>query len=85
VNLKIVGRVQGVSYRASAQQKANELGIFGWVRNLPSGEVEAHAEGTQASVSAFIAWCRRGPLLAVVTDVQTVPAESEGFTSFAVR
>jgi acylphosphatase len=85
VLLKIEGRVQGVSYRASSQKKAQELGVFGWVRNLPSGEVEAHAEGSPAAVDAFVAWCHRGPLLAQVSHVYTSQTAPEGFTSFQVR
>ena len=41
----IYGKVQGVSFRASTQNKASELSIKGWVRNLPNDTVEVHAEG----------------------------------------
>src|SRR5205814_10371244 len=70
VELVISGRVQGVFYRASAQQEAQRLGLHGEIRNLPGGEVEAVVEGEQTEVDEFIAWCRRGPPAADVEDVR---------------
>lgn len=69
VHLVISGLVQGVSYRASAQDEARGLSLAGWVRNLPSGDVEAVAEGPPEVVERFVAWCRRGPSEARVTGV----------------
>ncbi len=56
-------------YRGSAQEEGERLGLCGWVRNLPTGQVEAEVEGPAEAVDSFIAWCRRGPPLARVTDV----------------
>ena len=64
------GRVQGVFFRASAQQEGLQLGLTGEVRNLPDGCVEAIVEGERAAVEDFVAWCRRGPPSAEVDDVQ---------------
>ena len=55
------GRVQGVGFRYMAQEEASRLGLTGWVRNLPTGEVEGEVEGEAARVDAFCAWCKRGP------------------------
>lgn len=63
------GRVQGVYYRASAQARAQALGLRGWVRNLPDGRVEMRAQGTRPRVEELIAWCRKGPPAARVTEV----------------
>lgn len=63
------GFVQGVGYRASARHEALRLGLAGWVRNLPGGEVEAEAVGDAAAVEAFVDWCRRGPPSAEVDEV----------------
>ena len=72
--LVIRGRVQGVGYRDAAVQAAFELGVFGWVRNLPDGSVEALAQGEPEAVERFVAWCRRGPPLARVADVTSTDA-----------
>jgi acylphosphatase len=58
---RIEGRVQGVWFRASTRETARELGLSGWVRNLPTGEVEAVFEGPKDLVEEALSWCRRGP------------------------
>jgi len=68
--LLITGRVQGVWYRQSTKEEADRIGgISGWVRNLPDGRVEAVAEGPQEQIEALVAWCREGPRLARVSEV----------------
>lgn len=76
VRLRVRGRVQGVWFRGSAQERARELGLVGWVRNEPDGSVELEAEGSRDAVDALTAWCRTGPDLARVdaVDVASVPA-----------
>jgi acylphosphatase len=68
--LLISGLVQGVFYRASAQQQGLRLGLSGEVRNLATGDVEAIVEGPKERIEEFIAWCRRGPPAARVENVQ---------------
>ena len=70
VHLVVSGRVQGVNYRSNAQRRASQLGLVGWVRNLPDGGVEAVAEGPGEKVEEFLNWCKRGPILAYVSDVE---------------
>ena len=83
--LVISGRVQGVFYRASAQQEAQRLGLHGEIRNLPGGEVEAIVEGEKSQIDEFIAWCRRGPPAAEVEDVRVRFGEPRGeFRTFRV-
>lgn len=81
----VSGRVQGVAYRASAQRKATELGLTGWVRNLPDGSVEACAVGTTAQLAAFEDWLWQGPRLAAVTAVTGHDAPVEPLDAFVVR
>ena len=83
--LVITGMVQGVFYRASAQQEALRLGLTGEIGNLPGGEVEATVEGEKAQIEDFIAWCRRGPPAARVENVQIRWAEARReFRTFRV-
>ena len=84
VILTVHGRVQGVFYRDSTMRKARELGLAGYVRNLPDGTVEVVAQGQAAALEDLIRWCGDGPPAAVVTEVRTsyedpVPGLS-GFT-----
>jgi acylphosphatase len=67
--ITISGVVQGVYYRHSAKQKADELRLRGFVRNLPDGSVEAVAEGQEEDVKSLIEWCKRGPRGALVDRV----------------
>lgn len=78
MELRIVGRVQGVLYRASARAKARELGLSGYARNLDDGSVEIVAEGEEASLKRLVAWCRVGPPAARVTRVEIVRAPATG-------
>jgi acylphosphatase len=66
----VAGRVQGVFYRASTRQRAQELGCRGYAHNLPDGRVEVLAVGEPAAVHALIEWLRQGPPAAHVTDVK---------------
>ena len=86
VHLLISGRVQGVFYRASTEAKARELGLGGWVRNLPDGRVEAVAEGPRAMLEQLVAWCHQGPPAARVGHVEPVFSEASGeFGDFSQR
>jgi len=76
-HLHIVGYVQGVGFRESMRAKAHELGISGWVRNRRDGSVEALLRGAPEAVDALIAWARRGPAMARVTDVRINPPPPE--------
>lgn len=55
------GLVQGVSFRHYTRRRALELGVTGWVRNLPDGTVEGLLEGDSSAVQALVEWCRSGP------------------------
>jgi acylphosphatase len=88
VRAVVSGRVQGVFFRASTAERATELGLRGYVRNLPDGSVEVMAEGTATAVEALLDFCRTGPPAARVERVQVdeKPAGSSGEeAAFRVR
>jgi acylphosphatase len=70
-HVKVSGQVQGVFFRDSTRQKAEELGLAGWVKNLPDGQVEALFEGPSERVREMVRWCEEGPRHASVANVYT--------------
>jgi len=86
LHLIIAGRVQGVFFRAHTQEVAHKLGIVGWVRNTPDGNVELVAEGEKAALEKFLEWCNHGPPSAMVTDVNMEWQKGTGeFKKFEIR
>ena len=84
-HFRISGRVQGVCFRMYTQEQARRLGVVGWVRNLPDGDVEVLAEAEEDSLTAFLEWCRQGPSYAHVTRVQEQFSEPTGeFSEFRI-
>jgi acylphosphatase len=78
--------VQGVFFRDSTREKAEGLGLAGWVRNLPDGRVEALFEGPSQSVREMVGWCEQGPPQASVEDVETEFESARGdLQGFEVR
>ena len=80
----VSGRVQGVFFRTECAAEARRRGVSGSVRNLPDGRVEAVFEGPPGQIEEMVAWCRRGPSLALVDDVETVALEPVGESGFRV-
>ena len=83
-HLIITGRVQGVGFRFYMERKARTLGIAGWVRNCRDGSVEAVVQGSSDAVETMIAWARRGPPSAVVSEVKISEGSGE-FLAFELR
>lgn len=65
----VSGRVQGVWFRAGTREQAQKLGLTGWVRNLPGGEVEVTACGPKDRLEQLHQWLHQGPRRAEVTEV----------------
>ena len=76
-HLRIAGRVQGVGYRDALRAEAQVNGINGWVRNRRDGTVEALVQGSPEAVEKILAWAKRGPPAARVTDVNASTTQSE--------
>lgn len=85
-HLLVEGRVQGVSFRAWTERKGSELGLQGYVRNLPDGRVEVVAEGPEDALDTLEQWCWQGSPAANVTGVSSEnQAASGGFNGFVTR
>ena len=81
----VSGVVQGVFYRASTQDKAQLLGLVGWVRNRKDGTVEICVQGFQPQLDDLLHWCHRGPDQAHVTNVDVYSEDvSSIFNSFDI-
>ena len=74
----VSGRVQGVWYRDSCRDRAEMLGVRGWVANRSDGAVVAELEGDERSVDALVAWMRAGPPRAVVTNIDVTELSGTG-------
>lgn len=86
IHCLISGRVQGVCFRAATQDRARELGVAGWARNLADGRVEVLAGGPASAVDALRAWLDEGPPAARVEQVETAEADPSGVpATFEVR
>ena len=86
VHVLVRGRVQGVGFRYFALDTAQNLGLVGWVRNLPDGTVEAYAEGNKRTLESWIDHLHQGPSLSRVDSLDThwqIPSET--FTIFQIR
>ena len=85
VHVLIVGRVQGVGYRAWCADTASALGLSGWVRNLRSGEVEAVICGDETSVETMLRKAGKGPRWAQVREVKVLDEANPVSGPFEVR
>jgi len=84
--LKIFGEVQSVSFRYYAEVVAKDLGLAGWVRNVPDGAVECEVEGEKRSLNKFLEWVKQGPRWARVEKVEEKWKEfKDEFDKFEIR
>jgi acylphosphatase len=84
-NIVVSGKVQGVFYRQSTLEVARQLGLNGFVRNEPDGNVYMEAEGTQEQLDKLMEWCKKGPPRGEVTDVKFSEGAIVNFTGFEIR
>lgn len=86
VHVVISGQVQGVWFRASTRDKAQQLGLIGWVKNTPEGNVEAVFEGEENLVREMLEWCHHGPPLAEIENVEVKKQRpSNDFDDFSIK
>ena len=83
--VSVSGRVQGVFFRDSCRQEAQDAGVAGWVSNEDDGTVQALFEGAPDDVERLVGWVHQGPSGAHVDHVDVRDAEPEGLSGFEVR
>lgn len=84
IRLTIKGKVQGVFFRATAKDIADDLGVKGWVRNLPDRNVEITGTATEEMLQKFIDWCNQGPPKARVDEVIVEELDFQPFNDFRI-
>ena len=86
VRVKVHGHVQGVCFRDFTSRKAAELGISGYVRNLPDATVDIYAEGERVKLEEFIRHLKAGPPAATVDKIDAIWGEHGGdYSGFKIR
>lgn len=87
VRVIVYGYVQGVFFRAFTSRRATELGLTGYVRNLPGGKaVEVHTEGERKQLEELIGSLKIGPPAARVERLETTWSEYTGsYSSFSIK
>ena len=84
-HVRVSGTVQGVTFRASTKRAAEDLGVSGWVQNLPDVTGEAVFEGPEDAVAEMISFCHVGPAAAAVEDVTVDYKDPAGIEGFEIR
>jgi acylphosphatase len=86
VEVYVSGIVQGVGFRYFTRKIAKEIGIKGYVMNLPDGRVFIVAEGAEGQIEKFLSTVRQGPVYAVVKRVELTEKRPTGkFSEFSIR
>lgn len=85
VKIIIEGRVQGVGFRYSAIDKANQYHITGYITNNPDYSITIVAEGIEEELDEFIVWCYNGPPRALVTKVNLTNIRPQNYSKFNIR
>ena len=83
-HLIVSGRVQGVFFRANVRNKAAELGLKGYAKNLENDDVEVVVEGSEEKIKELIDFIKKGPGIASVTGIQVKHKEPENFKEFEI-
>ena len=84
-SIRVTGRVQGVGFRYHTRNKALELGIEGFVMNIPGGSVYMEAQAEEEILNEFVDWCRKGPTFARVDTCIITELAVSSYPAFEVR
>ena len=80
----VLGFVQGVGFRQFVKKTAQNLGLKGYVRNLPDGRVKAVLQGSKENIEKLIKLCEKGPFFSEVKSVGVNFEEEEEFEDFKI-
>ncbi|MBE9599616.1 acylphosphatase [Pedobacter sp. MC2016-24] len=84
IDIKISGKVQGVSFRAVTKVVADQMGVRGMIRNEADGSVYIEAEGDDTLLEVFTDWCNEGTDRAKVEHVEVTPGELKNYQNFEI-
>lgn len=84
ISIIVSGKVQGVFFRQSTKEIANQIGIKGQVKNLSDENVQIIATGTKEQLEKFIEWCKKGPPRAIVAGVDVQEVSVQIFHQFMI-
>ena len=84
LSIRVAGKVQGVWFRQSTMEKAEQLGLVGTVENMPDGTVSIETEGEETTLQELVDWCREGPQHASVTNVTFSQGELKNYKNFSI-
>ena len=85
IKIKVIGKVQGVWFRASTKDKADELGLHGYVKNEPDGSVFIEVSGAEKLIEDFLKWVKKGPELARVDELIVENNDKEYYDGFVIK
>jgi len=84
-NIRVKGKVQGVAFRAYARDKAYQVNISGFAKNMPDGSVLLEVEGSVDDLSDFYKWCKEGPMWARVDHIDLIKGTLQSMRGFSIR
>jgi acylphosphatase len=84
INIRVTGKVQGVSFRATTKATADQMGVRGFVRNEKDGSVYIEAEGDDLLLEVFLEWCHEGSDRSKIENVIVEPGELKNYQNFEI-
>nr|WP_068888275.1 acylphosphatase [Pedobacter panaciterrae] len=84
IDIRITGKVQGVSFRATTKAVADQMGIRGIIRNEKDGTLYMEAEGDDTLLEVFVEWCNEGPDRAKIENVEVIPGDVKNYQNFEI-
>lgn len=87
IDCTIHGKVQGVFFRKFIKERADKLGLYGFVQNTEEGTVDVVAQGEEEKLHEFVDLMKNGPVFARITSVDVVwnDISQDSFTEFSIE